>query len=109
MIHGQMEQEQRNEVMQTFKDGNKSRYLISSDILSRGLDVLQVNVVINFDMTHSKETYIHRMGRAGRAGSFGVVISFVTKEDAKYLLNVEKSYQCKVEAMPVDVAKIYGD
>ena len=66
--------------MNEFKSG-QSRILLSTDLLSRGIDIQQLSLVINFDLPRSKETYIHRIGRSGRYGRKGVAINFVTERD----------------------------
>jgi len=66
-IHGEMEQSERTETMKNFRSG-KSRFLITTDLLSRGIDIEKVNFVINYDLPQIKESYIHRIGRSGRFG-----------------------------------------
>ncbi|TPX75686.1 hypothetical protein CcCBS67573_g03054 [Chytriomyces confervae] len=82
-LHGGLEGPERDKVMDDFRDG-KSKVLITTNVLSRGIDILQVNLVINFDMplaadgrTVDPETYLHRIGRTGRFGRTGVSINFV--------------------------------
>jgi translation initiation factor 4A len=81
-IHGKMTPKERAENLETFVSKTKSRYLISSDLLSRGIDVTGMNLVFNYDLPKKRETYIHRMGRTGRNGELGVTINFVTETDA---------------------------
>ena len=64
--------------------------------------------MFNFDVTPSKETYIHRMGRAGRNNAFGVTINFVSPSDAKMLCEIEKYYKTEIKELPVDIAEIYS-
>ena len=75
-----MSQNDRNSIMENFRSG-KSRILITTDLLSRGIDIPQVNLVVNYDLPPNKETYIHRIGRCGRFGKKGVAISFVKTKD----------------------------
>ena len=84
-IHGDLLTSDRNKVMDDFKNG-KSRILLSTDLLSRGIDIQQLSLVINFDLPMSKETYIHRIGRSGRYGRKGVSINLITD----YELNILK-------------------
>lgn len=79
-IHGELEESKRKEIFQKYKEGT-ARYLVSTDIFSRGVDSPSTNIVINFDMPEKIETYIHRIGRSGRNTTVGKVISFVIKNN----------------------------
>lgn len=92
--------------MKEFRTGT-SRVLITTDLLSRGIDIHQVNLVINYDLPLKKESYIHRIGRSGRFGRKGVAINFVIPADAKFLMETEKYYQTQIVEMPLDVSQIY--
>jgi len=92
--------------MKEFRTGT-SRVLITTDLLSRGIDIHQVNLVINYDLPLKKESYIHRIGRSGRFGRKGVAINFVIPADAKFLKETEKYYQTQIVEMPLDVSQIY--
>lgn len=98
-IHGEMSQEERNKIMKEFRDGS-TRILISTDLLSRGIDVQQVSLVINFDIPNNIECYIHRIGRSGRYGRKGVAINFLTNYDYKKMEEIEKYYSTQVEELP---------
>lgn len=63
-----------------FKNGN-TRCLVSTDLFTRGIDIMSVNVVINFDFPRYSETYLHRIGRSGRFGRYGLAINFITDDD----------------------------
>ena len=102
-----MTQENRSLIMKEFRTGS-SRVLITTDLLARGIDVQQVNLVINYDLPISKEKYIHRIGRSGRFGRQGVAINFVTHSDAKFLQELEKHYNTVIEDMPIDVTDLFG-
>jgi len=93
----------RNKIMQQFKNGS-SRVLICTDLLARGIDVQQVSIVINYDLPNSLETYIHRIGRAGRFGRKGVAINFVTAKTIRHLREIEAFYHTKIEEMPANIA-----
>ncbi len=90
-IHGDKQQWERDEIMKQFKiplmpvDGNrniiKTNILVATDVASRGLDVKDINVVINYDMPNTVEDYVHRIGRTGRAGAKGLSFSFFTKDN----------------------------
>ena len=73
-IHSRMEQDDRNKVFHNFSQG-AARHLVCTDLLARGLNVTTVNVVINFDLPQSSETYLHRIGRSGRYGHLGLAVS----------------------------------
>ena len=73
--------------------GGASRVLITTDLMARGIDVQQVELVINFELPRSKENYIHRIGRAGRWGRKGRAINFVTPRDAHALTEVQTYYE----------------
>ena len=100
-IHGEMEQSERNKIMEEFRNGS-SRILIATDLLARGIDVQQVSLVINFDIPNNIESYIHRIGRSGRFGRKGVAINFVTSYDLKKMEDIEKYYATIVEELPLD-------
>lgn len=91
MMHGEMDQKERDAIMEEFRAGN-SRVLIATDIWGRGLDVQQVSLVINFDLPTNRELYIHRIGRSGRFGRKGVAINFVKNEDVRILRDIEQYY-----------------
>lgn len=102
-LHGEMPQDVRNNIMKEFRDG-KSRVLITTDLLARGIDVQQVSVVINYDFPNEKENYLHRIGRSGRFGRKGVAINFITAIDVPMLKEIEKHYSTQIEEMPVNIA-----
>ena len=83
-----------------FKEG-KARILISTDVFARGVDVERVNIVVNYDMPDSSDTYLHRVGRAGRFGTKGLAVSFVsTEEDSKVLEGVQARFEVEITEMP---------
>ena len=102
MIHGELTSEERKKTMNEFKSG-QSRILLSTDLLSRGIDIQQLSLVINFDLPRSKETYIHRIGRSGRYGRKGVAINFVTERDMQNLEEIKTFYNTKIEEMPQNI------
>ena len=79
-IHGDMPQSKREKVLRDFKEG-RVQILVATDVAARGLDVDDISYVINYDMPEDVETYIHRIGRTGRAGKEGTAVSFVTAEE----------------------------
>jgi len=76
-------QKLRQEIYEDFRAGT-FRYLVATNLMGRGIDIDKVNYVINFDMPMDKDTYLHRVGRAGRQETNGVSISFVVKADDKF-------------------------
>ncbi|KAA6383825.1 MAG: putative Eukaryotic initiation factor 4A [Streblomastix strix] len=104
-IHGGMEMPERNQVMKDFREG-RSRVLITTDLLSRGIDVQQVSLVMNYDLPTEKEQYIHRIGRSARFGRKGIAINLVTEEDGAQLQEIQKFYQTKVEELPDNIKEL---
>jgi translation initiation factor 4A len=98
-IHGRMTQDERNVIMKSFRDGD-SRILVSTDLLCRGIDVQQVSVVINYDIPHNVENYLHRIGRSGRFGRKGLALNFMTYYDIKNLHEIEKYYSTQIQELP---------
>lgn len=102
-IHGNLKQEERLERYKKFKE-YKSRILISTNLFGRGVDVERVNIVINFDMSGDSNEYLHRVGRAGRFGTKGLAITFITdEEDQKVLDEVQNRFEVKVTALPDEI------
>jgi len=104
-IHGKMSQKERNDIVQEFRDG-KTRLLLTTDLLARGIDVPQVNLVICYDLPTDKETYIHRIGRCGRFGKKGVSISFIKMTDpydTKLLSRMKHSYNIDINEIPDNI------
>ena len=88
-IHGDKGQNQRQKVLQQFKNG-EIRVLVATDIAARGIDIDKLKYVINYDIPNISETYIHRIGRAGRAGEEGISISICEPEENGYIKDIEK-------------------
>merc|ERR1711937_1116085 len=88
------------EMYQSFKDF-KHRILVSTDVWGRGIDIERVNIVINYDMPQVSDMYLHRAGRAGRFGTKGLAITFVsTDEDNTILGQVQERFEVKINEMP---------
>lgn len=104
-IHGDMDQEVRNKIMTQYRVGN-SRVLITTDILSRGIDIQQVSLVINYDVPIDVETYLHRIGRSGRFGRKGVSINLVVSNDFDQLKRIESYYNTHIEELPSNVMQL---
>ena len=101
-IHSSMDRVEREKAFNDFKNGN-SRVLISSNVTARGIDIQQVSVVINFDLTKDVHTYLHRIGRSGRWGRKGVGINFITRRDLHKLKEIEQHYSTQISEMPSEL------
>jgi ATP-dependent RNA helicase DeaD len=88
-IHGDITQSLRERIIAQFKQGAID-ILVATDVAARGLDVERVTHVINYDMPHDNETYVHRIGRTGRAGRSGITILFVTPKESRLITNIER-------------------
>jgi translation initiation factor 4A len=100
-IHSGMDAVSREKSFAEFRCGS-ARVLISSNITARGIDVQQVNVVINFDVPRDIHTYIHRIGRSGRWGRKGNGINFITRRDVYKIKEIESYYRCQINELPQD-------
>lgn len=98
-IHGELTTEQRTSILKDFRLG-LSRVLIATDVLSRGIDIEQIGIVINYDLPRDFAQYIHRIGRSGRFGKIGVAINFITNNDHRKLEDLENHYKIKIDDMP---------
>ncbi|MCB9097846.1 MAG: DEAD/DEAH box helicase, partial [Arcobacter sp.] len=95
-LHGDMEQRQREEAIRAFKT-SKLEILIATDVAARGLDVNDVSHVFNYHLPFDSESYVHRIGRTGRAGKEGVAVSIVTPHEFRMLQKIEKNIGTKLE------------
>lgn len=105
-IHSKMQQLHRNRVFHDFKNG-ACRCLVSSgntkcylDLFTRGIDIRFVNVVINFDFPKRSATYLHRIGRSGRFGHYGLAISLITNADKEFLYKIESELGTEIQPIP---------
>mmetsp|Transcript_22300 Transcript_22300/g.30433 ORF Transcript_22300/g.30433 Transcript_22300/m.30433 type:complete len:411 (-) Transcript_22300:955-2187(-) len=101
-IHAKMQQAHRNRVFHEFRNG-ATRHLVSSDLFTRGIDVSSVNVVINFDFPKNSETYLHRIGRAGRYGHLGLAINLMTFDDRYNLYRIEQELSTEIRPIPPNI------
>jgi ATP-dependent RNA helicase DeaD len=99
-LHGDLSQNQRDNVMRKFRDGSID-VLVATDVAARGLDVSGVTHVINFDLPQDPESYVHRIGRTGRAGKEGTAWSFVTPREIDHLHFIEKVTRHKITRKPL--------
>ena len=101
-IHGDKTQLERIKALDAFKQGTVT-VLIGTDVAARGLDIDQLPMVINYEIPHAPEDYIHRIGRTGRAGASGKAISLVSPEEEKYLKEIEKLIKTEIPKETADV------
>jgi len=100
-IHSDLSPEDRTKVMEDFRVG-KSRILIATDLVARGIDVGGVGFVVNYDQTKNFENYIHRIGRSGRFGRKGLAINFVTRSEFGLLKELQAFYNTEIPELPAD-------
>lgn len=97
-IHGNKSQVARQTALENFKQ-KRTRVLVATDIAARGIDVQELSHVINFDIPNVPETYVHRIGRTGRAGMRGTALSFCDSDEKVYLTNIQKLISKKINAI----------
>lgn len=97
-IHGNKSQNNRQRVLEGFKN-QEITVLVATDIAARGIDIDQLPYVINFDLPNISETYVHRIGRTGRAGNSGLAISFCDASEKPYLKDIEKLIRMKIKVV----------
>ena len=98
-IHGNKSQPARQKALGNFKDG-RLKVLVATDIAARGIDVEELSLVINYDLPNVSETYVHRIGRTGRASASGFAFSFCNQEERPLLRDIEKLIKQEVPRMP---------
>merc|ERR1711908_248110 len=99
-IHSGLSQDERINRHKQFKEFQK-RIMVSTDLFGRGIDIERVNIVINYDMPDDSDTYLHRVGRAGRFGTKGLAISFISSEDDTKVLNsVQERFEVSIGTLP---------
>lgn len=97
-ISSDLDQERREEVFRAFRS-KKIRILVATDIISRGIDIKDINMVINFDVPHDAEDYVHRIGRTARAQSEGEAITLVNEKEQRKIDQIERLIEAKIERM----------
>jgi ATP-dependent RNA helicase RhlE len=103
-IHGDKSQADRMKALEAFKS-SELEVLVATDVAARGLDVAGVPCVINYDLPHNAEDYVHRIGRTGRAGASGEAIAFFTPDEERYLLDIEKLIERPVPRGKLEVPR----
>lgn len=99
-IHSDLEQDKRESVLMDFKSG-KLNILVATDILSRGIDIDNIGLVINYDVPHDGEDYVHRIGRTARAAADGTAITFISEKEQRKFGQIEKLLGKEVQKAPV--------
>ena len=103
-IHGDKTQQERIKALDGFKAGTITA-LVATDVAARGLDISELPMVINYEIPSAPEDYVHRIGRTGRAGALGIAISFVSPEEDKYILEIEKLIKRQISKETVALEK----
>jgi translation initiation factor 4A len=104
-IHANLTQSERDVIMKDFRVG-RSRVLIGTDLIARGIDVQQVTIVINFEMPRDPESYLHRIGRSGRLGRKGVAINICEQKECRTVDQLGRYYRCVIGELPRDIDRI---
>ena len=99
-MHSDLEQSQRENVMLDFKAG-RVKVLVATDIVSRGIDIDDIRLVVNYDVPRDCEDYVHRIGRTARANNDGVAITFVSEQDQGYFYKLEKFLEKDIYKIPM--------
>lgn len=99
-IHSDLEQSEREEVLRNFRS-KQTQILVATDILSRGIDIEDIGLVINYDVPNDAEDYIHRIGRTARAASTGVALTFINEFDQQKFLQIENLIGAEVKKIPL--------
>ena len=94
-LHGDIKQAQRDRIMKRFKQG-EFQILVATDVVARGIDVEELELVINYDIPQEEEYYVHRIGRTGRNGKIGKAYTFVVGKEKSKLLNIQKYANTKI-------------
>lgn len=100
-MHSGMDTSERVMAFSEFRSG-KYRVLISSNVTARGIDIQQVSVVINFDLSKDIDIYLHRIGRSGRWGRKGMAINLITRRDVQLLKSIREHYACQIDELPAN-------
>ena len=107
-INGDMQQAAREKTIQQLKDG-KLDILVATDVAARGLDVERISHVLNYDIPYGTESYVHRLGRTGRAGRSGDAILFVTPREKGMLRSIERATRQPIEEMQLPSVEAVND
>jgi ATP-dependent RNA helicase RhlE len=106
-LHGDKSQDERLKALAAFKAGEMD-LLVATDVAARGLDIVALPAVFNYDIPFNAEDYVHRIGRTGRAGASGLAVSLVTNSDARLMADIEKLIKKKIEVEPFQLEDSRG-
>ena len=106
-FHGEMSNGIRSKIINQFRAG-VVRVLVTTDLLARGIDVQQVSLVLNYDLSKDVETYIHRIGRSGRFGRKGVAINLATSREVSILQDIEQFYETRIHELPENIEDVFS-
>jgi ATP-dependent RNA helicase RhlE len=101
-LHGDKSQDERLKALDAFKRGEVD-VLVATDVAARGLDIVDLPAVFNFDVPYNAEDYVHRIGRTGRAGASGLAVTLVSRDDARLVSDIEKLLHKKIELEPLEL------
>ena len=101
-LHGDKSQDERLKALEAFKRGEVD-VLVATDVAARGLDIVDLPAVFNFDVPFNAEDYVHRIGRTGRAGASGLAVTLVSSADARLIADIEKLIKKKIELEPLEL------
>ncbi|HEX7440780.1 MAG TPA: DEAD/DEAH box helicase [Caldimonas sp.] len=101
-LHGDKSQDERLKALDAFKGGSVD-VLVATDVAARGLDIVDLPMVVNFDVPYNAEDYIHRIGRTGRAGASGLAVTLVSRDDARLVSDIERLIKKKIEIEPLEL------
>jgi len=101
-LHGDKSQDERLKALEAFKKGEVD-VLVATDVAARGLDIVDLPAVFNFDVPFNAEDYVHRIGRTGRAGASGLAITLVTRDDNRLIVDIERLIKKKIELDPLEL------
>ncbi len=101
-LHGDKSQDERLKALDSFKRGDTD-VLVATDVAARGLDIVDLPAVFNFDVPFNAEDYVHRIGRTGRAGASGLAVTLVSRDDARLVSDIEKLIKKKIELEPIEL------
>src|SRR6187551_636131 len=101
-LHGDKSQDERLKALEAFKAGSVD-VLVATDVAARGLDIVDLPAVFNFDVPYNAEDYVHRIGRTARAGASGLAVTLVSREDGRLVADIEKLIKRKIEIEPLEL------
>ncbi len=101
-LHGDKSQDERLKALEAFKSGEVD-VLVATDVAARGLDIVDLPAVINFDVPFNAEDYVHRIGRTGRAGASGLAMTLVSRDDLRLVGDIERLIKKKIEIEPIEL------